>query len=321
MKFKILNTEPNQFSSKSRQYLEEKLGVDNIECKRQDVIARISDYHGLLVCIETILDEEILSLSRDLKFIATPTTGLTHIDLAYAEQKNIHVISLRGEIEFLKNISSTAEHAWMLLLACARNIRFQLTKTKNYDWDRYSNMGTQLRGKTLGIIGMGRLGQKLVQYANSFQMNVLFYDPIVANNEGAKFINFYDLLKRSDFVILSANFTDDNRNLIAKDAFKCMKPNSSLINIARGELIDSDALIEALEDGTIRCAAVDVIEDENFIFQEKFQKSKILNFAATNQNLIVTPHVGGVTAEAREMTNQFIIEKIECYLSNIKLMK
>lgn len=312
---KFLNTEPTIFNNDQLLRLENVLGFHNKSLSYVELKKSIHDYDGLLVGLNIHFDANLLEHAHRLKFIATPTTGLTHLDVEFLEHKKVEIISLKGEQEFLKNITSTAEHAWLLLLSCARGINQQLQKTRSFNWDRYSHMGHQVKDKTLGIVGLGRVGRMVANYGRAFGMSVSYYDPFVSIGDFKKEDDLNTLLAQSDFILLAASYHAQNKSLISGNELSKVKNSACLINIARGELIDTEALLQLLKERKIYKVALDVIEDESSASNDKFYNSKLLRYAQNNENLIITPHIGGVTFEAREATNNYIIRKIERYLA------
>jgi len=312
----FLNTEPSLFNQKQLIHLEKNLGFCNLNMNYSDLKKSINNYDGLLVGLNIHFDANLLTHANKLKFIATPTTGLTHLDVKFLNYKNVEIISLKGEQEFLKNITSTAEHAWLLLMSCARGINQQLQKTQSFNWDRYSNMGHQIKGKTLGIIGLGRVGRMVANYLKAFGMFTSYYDPFVTTNDFNKENDLNNLLACSDFIVMAASYHVENKHLISSEEINKVKHSACLINIARGELIDTAAILQSLKERRISKVALDVIEDESSASCDRFHNSALLQYAKYDHNLIITPHIGGATLEAREMTNNFIIGKIERYLTH-----
>lgn len=312
----FLNTEPSLFNQNQLEHLEKSLGFLNLNITYSDLKKSINNYDGLLVGLNIHFDADLLVHAHKLKFIATPTTGLTHLDIEFLKRKNVEIISLKDEQEFLKNITSTAEHAWLLLMSCARGINHQLQKTQAFNWDRYSNMGHQVKGKTLGIIGLGRVGRMVANYGKAFGMFTSYYDPFVTTVDFDKENDLNNLLASSDFIVMAASYHAKNKHLISSDEINKVKRSACLINIARGELIDTAAILQSLKERKISKVALDVIEDESSASIDRFHNSALLRYAKYDHNLIITPHVGGATIEAREITNNYIISKIERYLTH-----
>lgn len=267
----------------------------------------------LAIGLSLTVDKNFIDKIPNLKVIATQTTGLNHIDVNYAEKKGIKIISLRGHVDFLQGITSTAEHAMALVLALLRNIPWAFDHVKAGGWNRLLWRGHELKGKTLGIVGLGRLGKMLAKYGNAFGMKVLACDPYVSTavmrRYGAKKIDLDNLIKISDIVTLHVLLSDSVYNLIKEKHLRTMKPTAYFINTARAELIEKGALYKALKNKWIAGAAVDVMRDER---QDggHLKKDPLWRYAKTHENLIISPHIGGAAIEAMHATQGFIAELV-----------
>jgi D-3-phosphoglycerate dehydrogenase len=251
---------------------------------------------------------------KKLKILATPTTGLDHIDLAAASKAGVKVLSLRGEVKFLQNITSTAEHAWSLLLACNRKIPELIARTKSGSWARSDLQLHQISGQTLGIIGFGRLGKILAEYALAFRMPVLVYDPHISPNKFPHHVmqvSLKKLLKKADHIILVASYNIGDPPILGRDQIFSMKPNSTFINVARGELVDEAALKEALDVGLLRSVGLDVLSGDSNWSQDHLVSSSLIDQSQKLPQILITPHVGGYTLEAIEATRRFIINRVD----------
>jgi len=263
----------------------------------------------LVIGLSLMIDKHLIDKMPNLKVIATQTTGLNHIDVKYAEEKGIKIISLRGYTDFLQTITSTAEHAWGMTLSLLRNIPWAFEHVKNNGWDRLLWRGHELKGKTLGIVGLGRLGKMLAKYGNAFGMDVISTDPKLSEEEmkkfGAKKVDLDTLIKTSDIVTLHVLLNDDVYNLIKETHLKSMKPTAYFINTARAELVEKDALYNALKNKWIAGAAIDVLWDEK-PDGSHLKNDPLWEYAKINSNLIISPHIGGAAFEAMYATQEFI---------------
>ncbi len=253
----------------------------------------------------------------NLKAIATPTTGLNHIDLEEAKRRGVRVVSLRGRTGFLKYIPSTAEETLALMLSLVRNIPWAFEDVKKGNWNRDRWRGRQLVGKTLGILGCGRLGKIVAKYAKALGMEVVGSDPNVEakvmKRYGIRKVSAEKLFKESDIVSLHVLLTDDTYNLIKEKHLRSMKPSSFLINTARAELIEKGALLKALKNKWLAGAAVDVMWDETGKSAKHLRDNPLLEYAKSNQNLLIVPHIGGATHEAMQVTENFIADLVKNY--------
>ena len=233
--------------------------------------------------------------------ILTASTGLNHIDVDYCNKKGIKVLSHTKDMVLLNNLPSTAELAFGLMLSIVRNIPESFEDVKNGGWDYDSFMGHQLKGKSIGIIGLGRLGRMMMNYCWGFGMFPKIYDPY----KGYK--NIKSVLSQSDIISLHVHVTDETRYIIDKKFLTCMRKNSYIINTSRGEIVNEKDIIESLEEGHLKGYATDVIEDE----YGNRNNSPILNGIKKGLNIIVTPHVGGMTWEGQQRAYEWSINKLE----------
>jgi len=248
-----------------------------------------------------------------LKVFATPTTGLDHIDLFAAKQANVEVISLKGRLSVLEKVTSTAEHAWALLLACNRSLPDLLSSVKSGQWARGNIEIHQLSGKTLGIIGFGRLGKMLSEYAKAFRMRVIACDPYVNCQQGpphVELISLDELLAKSDHIILSASFSRGDPPIMSWKEFSQIKKGAIFINISRGELVDEHAMIKAIDDGILKSVGTDVLVGDTTWVDCVNDQSPVLSASRDGRKIVITPHVGGYAGEAVFETRSFLIQVV-----------
>ncbi len=248
--------------------------------------------------MEVRLTAELIEQAQRLRVIATPSTGLDHIDLEAAHKRQIAVLSLKDDRDLLDRITSTAELAWGLILACARRFPEAIDASRRGEWARDAVRGHQIAYKTLGILGCGRLGTMVAQYARAFRMKVLGCDVRPVDLPGVERVSFDRLFAESDIVTVHIHLTKENRKLIDREVLARMKPGSILVNTSRGAIIDESALIDALENGPLAAAGLDMVEGE---WRDDLDQHPLIVYARSHGNLVITPHVGGVTFEAQEM--------------------
>lgn len=263
----------------------------------------------LVVALKYQINKEWVDAMPNLKIIATQTTGLNHIDVEYLKQKNIALVSLRGQTDFLKNITSTAEEAMALLLALVRNIPWSFDDVKKGNWRRDDWFGHQILGKKFGILGLGRLGKIMAGYAKAFGMEVLACDPNVSsevmNQLGVKSVSMEQLFQASDAISIHVLLTPETQNLVTEKHLRMMRPTAYVVNNARAELIEKDALYNALANKWIAGAATDVLWDERSDGSH-LKSDRLVEYAKNNNNLIIVPHIGGATFEAMDITQEFL---------------
>ncbi|PIR66422.1 MAG: hypothetical protein COU51_04030 [Parcubacteria group bacterium CG10_big_fil_rev_8_21_14_0_10_36_14] len=312
---KILISEPGDYSKEALAIYQE-VGDVFAEKKlsRGELLAGVKDADILVIRLEHKIDKEILDAAEDLKIIACPTTGLDHIDMKEAGKHGVQVASLKGETEFLNTITATAELSWGLFLALIRHIPDAYESVKKENWDRDSFKGIELRGKTLGIIGFGRLGKIIAQYGNAFFMNVVAYDPYVNQEEiergAAESAIFEELLSRADFISVHVPLDEETVDLIGEREFKMMKESAYLVNTSRGKIINESALLNALKAKKIAGAGLDVMAEET-AGGEFLKGNLLLEYTKSHNNLIIVPHIGGATYDSMKNTEIFIAEKVK----------
>jgi len=281
--------------------------------RRQAVESHLATCEAIYASLYLPLDEELFSQAPRLKVIATPSTGRDHIDLAGAAKRHIAVLSLKEERAFLDQITATAEMAWALLLACVRKLPASFDAAKQGRWARDEFRGMQLAGKTLGILGYGRLGTIVAQYACAFRMKVLACDIRTIDVPQVCQVDFDTLLAQSDILSLHVHLDETTRGIIGAAAFAKMKPGAVLVNTSRGAVIDEAALLANLLNGKVAAAGLDVIEGE---WREDLIQHPLIQYARTHDNLVITPHLGGVTYDSQRMAFEFTAQKLADFLRN-----
>ncbi len=257
----------------------------------------VINFTRLPACILNTLDR--------LRMIAIYATGYDSVDMQTAERKNIIVSNVPHYAS-----ASTAELAFGLILSVSRKIFEAQRIVKSGKWHRPQEMGVTLHGKTLGIIGMGGIGQALAHIGNGFGMNVIAATKHPskerANRLDVQFFPMYDILEQSDIVILSLPLDRSTRHLIGEDEFHNMQSHALLVNVSRGELVDEHALLKAVETGRIQGGCLDVVSNE--CKPEIFQKMNL------HPNIFITPHIGYYTLEAAELCANITLRNIEMFV-------
>lgn len=256
---------------------------------REETIAALPSADALIIRSATTVDAGLLQHASKLKAIARAGVGVDNVDLAIATEKGIVVMNTP-----FGNTISTAEHAFGLMLALARNIPISDGTMRQGRWDRKQFMGVELRGKTLGLIGFGRIGQALAVRAIAFEMNVVAFDPYVAPeifaNQGVQGVDLDTLYTQADFISLHTVVTDETRNMISAESLSRMKHGVRLINAARGALVDEQALADAIKSGQVAGAALDVYSSE-----PPPPENPLIGL----ENVVHTPHLAASTSDAQ----------------------
>ncbi len=244
--------------------------------------------------------------AHNLKLFVTATTGADHVDAIALGERRIPLLTLKGQHTVLRTLTPAAEHSWLLLMACARRLNAAIHAVLSGDWDRNKHPGIMLRGRTLGIIGCGRIGQWMSRYALAFGMTCLGYDPYVDPwPENIQRSDLDSLLRTSDFVSLHVPLTADTCRLLGPSEFQLIKRGAVLINTSRGDVIDESELLYALADGRLSAAGLDVLTGEPDVAHHP-----LVEHARTYNNLIITPHIGGFSPDALRYVLSFSCQRI-----------
>ena len=253
-----------------------------------------------------ILDEEVLKYTY-VKVINTASTGLNHIDLDYCKKNKIDVWSLKEDYELINDLPSTSELAFGLMMSLMRNIPKSFHSVRDGNWDYEPYVGHQIKGKTIGVIGYGRLGKIMCDLFRGWGVKLLATDPYERITT-ARGVPLSELLEKSDVVFLHTHVTDETRGMVDEEFLSYMKEGSYLINTARGELVDEEAIIESIKVGHLKGYGTDVIKDE---FGD-IQNSKLVEFSMNpNNNVVITPHIGGMTIEGQTKAYHWAVRKFK----------
>lgn len=263
----------------------------------------IPDYEAIIVRSETKLTKEIIEVADRLKVIGRAGIGVDNVDLGAATRKGIVVMNTPQE-----NAMAAAELTIAMMFSIARRIPQATASMKAGKWEKKKFMGLELHGKTLGIVGVGVIGAIVADRAKSLRMRVVATDPYLskeaAENKGIDLISFEELLERSDFITVHTPLTDETRNLIDKKALRKMRDGVILINCARGGIVNEEDLQEAIKEGKVTGAALDVFEKE----------PAVGNPLVDLDEVICTPHLGASTGEAQENVAVAIVQQVVDFL-------
>ena len=266
----------------------------------------LAEADALLVRSAVQVNADVLAKAPRLRVVGRAGVGVDNVDLDAATKAGVLVMNTPGG-----NAISVAEHTVALMLAMARRIPQASQSTKGGKWEKKKLMGNELRGKTLGIVGLGSIGRETVKRARAFEMRILAHDPYVtpaiAGDLGIELVEMPALLAASDYITLHVALTPETERFISREAFAQMKQGVRIVNCARGELIDDEALAEAMASGKVAGAALDVFRKEPPaadypLFQQ--------------EGVIATPHIGGSTEEAQEIVGVRIAEQVVEYLKS-----
>ncbi|MDX1416308.1 MAG: hydroxyacid dehydrogenase [Candidatus Promineifilaceae bacterium] len=266
---------------------------------KEELIATIPEYDALLIRSGTKVDADVITAGKNLKYIGRAGIGVDNVDLEAATEHGVRVMNTPRA-----NSVATAEQTMALMLAVSRNTVAAHNSLAAGQWDRARYVGTELDGKTLGIIGFGYIGRLVARRAQAFGMKVIAYDPYVpeevAANMDAQLLPFEELLAQADIITLHSVVTAETVNMINADTIAQMKDGVIIVNVARGKLIDEKALAEALREGKVAAAALDVYQ------QEPPQGSPLIGLS----NVLHTPHLGANSREAQRRVAEEIVEQV-----------
>ncbi|QIZ34339.1 phosphoglycerate dehydrogenase [Saccharopolyspora sp. ASAGF58] len=282
---------------------------DEVEIRNVDgtdrpaLLDAVADADALLVRSATKVDAEVLAAAKKLKVVARAGVGLDNVEVPAATERGVMVVNAPTS-----NIVSAAEHAMALLLAVARNVAQADASLKGGEWKRSSYTGVELNGKTVGVVGLGKIGQLFAQRVAAFGTKLIAYDPYVSPGRaaqlGIELVSLDELLARADAISIHLPKTAETLGLIGAEELTKAKPGLLVVNAARGGLIDEDALVDALRNGQIGGAGIDVFKTEPTTDSPLFQLS----------NVVVTPHLGASTAEAQDRAGTDVARSVRLAL-------
>ncbi|MGQ9673867.1 MAG: hydroxyacid dehydrogenase [Candidatus Aminicenantales bacterium] len=267
----------------------------------EELVKTIPGFHAVVVRSATKITRKVIEAATDLELIVRAGIGLDNIDCEAAKEKGIQVANTPAATSI-----SVAEHTFGLMLAAVRQHGRANLSMKEHKWEKKILSGTELYGKTLGLIGLGRIGQEVAKRALAFGMKVIAYDIIPILTElPVKQVSFDELLAEADIISLHLPLTKDTKHMISRAEFDRMKIGVILINAARGGIVDEAALLEALNSGKVRAAALDV-----------FEKEPPTDFSLIDHpNVIATPHIGAAAEEGQKRAGLEVVKILEEQLS------
>ncbi len=267
--------------------IDERLGIKSDELK-----AIIGNYSALMVRSETKVTSDILAAATQLKIVGRAGVGVDNIDTEAARRQGILVVNSPTG-----NIIATAEHSIAMIMALARHIPAATASMRGGKWEKSRFVGTEVRHKILGIIGLGKVGMAVAQRAQGLEMQVLAFSPSASpdltRKSGITMTSLEEVIQQADFITLHASLTNRTQGLLGERELRMMKPDARLINCARGGLIEEEALLKVLNEGHLAGVALDVFS------QEPIRENEILKQIIAHERVITTPHLGASTKEAQ----------------------
>lgn len=277
---------------------------------KQELINIIGDYDVLIMRVDPFMDKEIIDAATNLKSIHVCSVGTNHIDLAYCKDKEIIVTNAPGA-----NSNAVAELALSKILDLFRNtVQSNLEiKDKNI-WNKYRWIGTELKGKTLGIIGYGKIGSRVGKLAQAFEMTTIAYDPYLSKEEvsakGTELVSIEELLKRSDCITIHTPLTDETHNMISYEQIDQLREGAFIINTARGGILNEQAALDNLKSGKLGGVSVDVLANELGTGGLSTEDAVIASPLFELSNFTVSSHIGGATHDAYDAIGHVVVGKI-----------
>jgi D-lactate dehydrogenase len=322
----FFETEPEE-----KDYLLRGLGGQNVTFMPEKLdpynAGDFKDYDIISTFISSDLSEKTLTLLTNLKMIATRSTGFDHIDLSQCRSRGIVVANVPSYGEY-----TVAEHTFALILSLSRNIHKAYMRMKASEHFTFEGLiGFDLKGKTLGVIGAGHIGMHVIKIARGFSMRVLAYDvqksPLLADVLGYDYVTLDELLEQSDIISIHAPYNKNTHHLINRKNIAKIKKGSLLINTARGGVVETEALLQALDEGILAGAGLDVLEGEKLVREEKeilsrsysTEEMRVLlanHMLMNRENVVITPHLGFYSREAVQRILDTTIENILGFLKN-----
>ncbi|MGB5718199.1 MAG: NAD(P)-dependent oxidoreductase [Gammaproteobacteria bacterium] len=311
MTIKVVFTGPQEATA----WLEEVLGsgfaVIHVEAEATPVARGLQQADVFLdASMKVPLTAAMINEARSLQLLITATTGADHIDTQALEACGIPLKTLRGQGEFLRNITPAAELTWLLMMACARRLRGAIRHVQGGGWDRQQFPGMMLHGRTLGGVGAGRIGTWVSRYGQAFGMRTIGYDPFLQQfPETIEKRTLEQVFSEADCVALTLTFSEATRGLVSATELQQMKADAVLINTSRGAIVHEQDLLDGLQQGRPAFYGTDVLEGEPDI-----EQSPIWQYARDHDNVVITPHIGGFSPDALQRVLRFTAERIVTFL-------
>ena len=306
---KIIVTESENFSPQAFEVLSTIGQVLLLDIKsRQELMEQCIDADILFVRLGFKIDSEIIDRLPNLKYILSATTGTDHLDEDHFKAKGGKVVCLKGETEFLGSIPSTAEHTWALLLSLIKKVPSSFEHVKSGGWNRNLFKGNNLRGKRIGILGMGRVGMQVAKFATAFEMEIGFFDTAEKNVDYQKFDTAEKMFSWSEIICIHIPLNKENENFVDEKLLNFANEECLLINTSRGNVWDEKIVAEKILKAEISGVATDVLQNE--LDLDVLINSPLTDLANKGYNVIMTPHIAGATFESMAMTEKFIADKM-----------
>jgi D-3-phosphoglycerate dehydrogenase len=309
---KLRIAEDKDFSPDVVKELQRDFEVDLAPCKQEDLQVVLETCDAFWFRLGFHIHKGLFTHKNRCKVIATPVTGIDHIDEETCKKWGIQIVCLRGETEFLQEVRATAEMTIALTLALLRHLVPAANHTLQGHWDRDLFRGQEIYKKTVGIVGMGRLGRITGSYFQAMGARVIGYDKREDfPQEFEQAPSLTGLIDASDIISIHLSYNADTKGMFDSTLFRHFSKDKILVNTARGGIVDEAALLASLQEGRLGGAALDVLQHEDKISADH----PLLAYARQYSNLLIVPHIGGNTYESFKKTEEFIAQKIKAAYS------
>jgi D-3-phosphoglycerate dehydrogenase len=312
MRLRLLVTESAAYEDVDLTLLKRVFEVHLMSSGDTDLERRIRDVQPniLLVGLGMTVGHTEIGAAQHLQLVVSPTTGSDHLDTELLQTRGIDILTLRDRQFVLEKVSSTAELAWGLLLTVARQIGRATASVSKGEWQRQRFMGMQLQGKTLGIVGLGRLGGYVADYGIAFKMLVIATDPNPASSRmDIELCSLDELVRRADVISIHVPLTATTRQMFNQSILEHIKVGGILINTSRGEVVDEVALATLVRSGHIGGYGTDVLSGD-VGWDKEVQPNPVTALIAEGFNVVATPHIGGYTHEAVRFTRRLVVDAL-----------
>lgn len=305
---KILIAEPDDFSPQAISLLESIGQVTCFALPQEKISVAMTDYDIVWIRLGLTIRSGDIPRRPRCRYIISATTGLNHLDIAELQHCGVEILSLKGQVQFLENITATAEHTMGLLLSLVRMIPAAHHSVLAGNWTRDLFKGREIANRRIGIVGYGRLGKIVARYCLAMNMEVIVYDPYVLVPEGdiQSVATLEELFGTVHYVSIHIPLEPSTHGLIGERLLGMMRPGGCLINTSRGEIIVEAELLDALNEHRLAGAALDVLCEEEFFGAT----NPLVQYARGHDNLILTPHIGGCTWDSMEKCEDFMAQML-----------
>ena len=312
MKEFVLNNIDPKYSLDSYKKIKKKFNVITILNSKKKILKAIVKCKYFISGGRIKIDKKLIDVAKNLKLILSPSTGTDHLDLDYLKLKKIKVVHIAKNYKLLSKFSATSELSFALLLSLIRDLNTASEQVGLGNWPRDKFVGYQLKGKTLGILGLGRLGKMSARIGIGFDMKIIAHDIKKKKMRKVQMVGLNKLFKTADIIFIHIHLNRKTENLVNYDLMKKMKKKAYLINTSRGKIINEKDLVKALRNKIFLGAGIDVLDGE-WLSKTDLKKHILVKYSKENKNLFITPHIGGSTEESIKIARDHVFAQLLKY--------